>query len=113
MEVPGSPESALREGAHPAGTEAEVEGRLVGSRYRLLRRLGSGGMGSVYLCEHVALGRRYALKILHADQAIDPELVSRFRQEAQAASRIDQENVVDVVDYGADVTGDLYYVMEL
>jgi serine/threonine-protein kinase len=69
-------------------------------------------MGSVYLCEHVTLGRRYALKILHAARALDPELVNRFRQEAQAASRIAQENVVEVLDYGEEPGGALYYVME-
>lgn len=90
-----------------------MAGRLVGGRYRLVRRLGTGGMGAVYLCEHVTLGRRYAVKILHADRATDPELVERFRQEAQAASRIAQENVVDVIDCGQDEGGDLYYVMEM
>jgi serine/threonine-protein kinase len=90
-----------------------VEGRLLGGRYRLIRPLGTGGMGTVYLCEHAVLGRRYALKVLHADRANDPELVERFRQEARAASRIDQENVVDVVDFGHDPGGELYYVMEV
>jgi serine/threonine-protein kinase len=69
-------------------------------------------MGSVWLCEHVALGRRYALKVLNADRAADPELVERFRQEARAASRITQENVVDVIDSGEDAGGVHYYVME-
>jgi serine/threonine-protein kinase len=90
-----------------------VEGRVLGGRYRLLRQLGTGGMGSVWLCEHVALGRRYALKVLNADRAADPELVERFRQEARAASRITQENVVDVIDSGEDAGGEHYYVMEV
>jgi eukaryotic-like serine/threonine-protein kinase len=112
MVGPGSSESARREGAHPDGTSGE-EGRIVGARYRILGQLGSGGMGAVYLCEHLVLGRRYAIKILQAGRALDAELVGRFRQEAQAASRIDQENVVQVVDFGEDQGGDLYYVMEL
>ncbi len=112
MVAPGSSESARQEGAHPGGTSTGVAGRIVGARYRILRQLGTGGMGSVYLCEHVALGRRYAIKVLHAGHGLDPELVSRFRQEAQAASRIHQENVVEVVDFGEDPGGDLFYVME-
>lgn len=113
MVASGSPESARREGDHPSGTPAGLEGRVVGGRYRLIRKLGTGGMGSVYLCEHVTLGRRYALKLLHPSGALGPELVDRFRQEAQSASRIQQENVVDVLDFGEDGGGDLYYVMEL
>jgi len=87
-------------------------GRLLGGRYRLVRRLGSGGMGTVYLCEHAVLSRRYALKVLHADRASDPEVVERFRQEARAASQIDQENVIEVLDFGEDPSGELFYVME-
>ncbi|MBK9516789.1 MAG: serine/threonine protein kinase [Anaeromyxobacter sp.] len=113
MVEPGSSESARREGNHSGGAAAGAEGRLIGGRYRVLQALGSGGMGSVYLCEHATLGRRCAVKVLHADRAIDPELVERFRQEAQAASRIAHENVVEVVDYGQDEGGDLYYVMEM
>ena len=113
MDAWGPPDSTGREGARSGLATEGLSGRVLGGRYRILRSLGSGGMGSVYLCEHVALGRRYALKVLHADRAGNPELVERFRQEAQAASRIDQENVVDVLDYGEDPGGELYYVMEV
>jgi serine/threonine-protein kinase len=90
-----------------------VEPRVISSRYRLLRRLATGGMGSVYLCEHLTLGRRYALKLLqHAGEA-SAELAERFQQEARAASRIHHENVVEVLDFGEEPGGDLFYVMEL
>jgi serine/threonine-protein kinase len=112
MGHPSSPDSAGQEGARAMPAPTGAVGRVLGGRYRLLRRLGTGGMGSVWLCEHVALGRRYALKVLNADRATDPELVERFLQEARAASRITQENVVDVFDFGQDAGGEHYYVME-
>ncbi len=97
----------------PSGAAPErMLGRVLGNRYRVLSRLGEGGMGTVYLCEHTVLQRRFALKVLRADLGGDPELAERFRNEAIAASRIGQENVVDVVDFGGEDEGALYYVME-
>jgi len=87
-------------------------GRVLGDRYRVLSRLGEGGMGTVYLCEHAVLRRKFALKVLRPELGDDRELVERFRNEAIAASGIGQENVVDVVDFGAEEDGALYYVME-
>jgi len=113
MDRPSSPDQAGREGIRAGPAPAEVEGRVLGGRYRLLRKLGTGGMGTVWLCEHVALGRHYALKVLSAERAANSELLKRFQQEARAASGIAQENVVDVVDSGEDDAGEHYYVMEV
>ncbi len=113
MDHPNSPDQAGREGIRVEPAPLEVEGRVLGGRYRLMRKLGTGGMGTVWLCEHVGLGRRYALKVLSAERAANPALLARFRQEARAASGIVQENVVDVVDAGEDAGGEHFYVMEV
>ncbi len=107
------PPEPLPRGDESVGAAADAMcGRVFGQRYRVLRRLGEGGMGAVYLCEHEVLGRRFAVKVLRPDRAADLELRERFRNEALAASRIGQENVVDVLDFGEEADGALYYVME-
>jgi len=87
-------------------------GRTLGDRYRVLTRIGEGGMGTVYRVEHVVLGKRMAVKVLRPEFSTDEDLVRRFQREAVAASRIGQENIVDVVDFGRTREGNLYFVME-
>jgi serine/threonine-protein kinase len=87
-------------------------GRTLGDRYRVLARIGEGGMGTVYRVEHVVLGKRMAVKVLRPEFSTDEDLVRRFQREAVAASRIGQENIVDVVDFGRTREGNLYFVME-
>ncbi len=92
---------------------AEVgEGSTVDGRYRLLRRLGSGGMADVWLAEDQHLHRRVALKVLHGRFAQDREFVERFRREAEAAAGLQHPNVVSVFDRG-DVDGTYYIAMQL
>ena len=87
-------------------------GRTLGDRYRILGRIGEGGMGTVYLCEHVALGKRMAVKVLRPEFSGDEELLRRFQHEARAASQIGQENIIDVFDFGHTPEGAAYFVME-
>ena len=80
---------------------AEVsEGSVVDGRYRVLRRLGSGGMADVWLAEDSHLQRQVALKVLHKQFAQDREFVERFRREAEAAAGLQHPNVVSVFDRG-------------
>jgi len=67
-------------------------------KYRLLERVGVGGMGAVYLCEHIHMGRRVALKILPVQQAEDPASLARFYREARAVARLDHPNIVRAHD---------------
>jgi serine/threonine-protein kinase len=90
----------------------DIEGRILGDRYRIVSRLGQGGMGSVYLAEHVALGKRMAVKVLRPEYSRDEELLRRFQHEARAASQIGQENIVQVFDFGHTPEGEAYFVME-
>ena len=91
---------------------AELEpGTIVDGRYRVLSRLGSGGMADVFLAEDQQLGRKVALKLLHRRFAEDPGFVERFRREAQAAAGLQHPNVVSVYDRGSH-DGTYYIVME-
>jgi len=77
------------------------------------KRLGAGGMGTVYMCRHPLIEQTRALKVLHDENASDPELVSRFFQEARAAASIGHENIVEVMDFGTLETerGPMVYMM--
>src|SRR5579863_5652755 len=91
-------------------TELAV-GTLIDARYRVLSRLGSGGMADVFLAEDQQLGRKVAVKLLHRRFAEDPDFVERFRREAQAAAGLQHPNVVGVYDRGA-FDGTYYIAME-
>jgi len=96
-------------------TEAQsvsVIGTLVGGRYRIRRLCGEGGMGRVYEAEHIEIGKRVALKILHPAYSQTPDLVERLKREARAASKISHPNVVDVTDSGTTPDGSFFFVME-
>ncbi|MDQ6778761.1 MAG: Stk1 family PASTA domain-containing Ser/Thr kinase [Actinomycetota bacterium] len=89
---------------------AELEpGTIVDGRYRVISRLGSGGMADVFCAEDQQLGRKVALKLLHRRFAEDPGFVERFRREAQAAAGLQHPNVVSVYDRGSH--DDTYYIV--
>jgi serine/threonine protein kinase len=88
-------------------------GQVISGKYKLLRLLGDGGMGSVYEAQHEVLGTRVAIKVLHADLARRPGLIERFLQEARVAAQIDSANVVRVSDVDRTPDGIAYLVMEL
>jgi serine/threonine-protein kinase len=90
------------------------EGHLLGGRYRVVRRLGAGGMGAVYEAENTWTTRRVAVKVLRARFARDGDIVLRFRQEAVAATRLAHPNIVEVLDMDEDEETDtLFLVQEL
>jgi beta-lactam-binding protein with PASTA domain len=88
-----------------------ADNALVDSRYRIVRRIGSGGMADVYCAEDTHLGRQVALKVLHRRFAQDQEFVERFRREASAAAGLQHPNVVNVFDRGRH-DGTYYIAME-
>ena len=81
-------------------------------QYRLKRVLGFGGMGTVYLAEHLLLRRPCAVKLISPHQAGDPRTLMRFEREVQAAAALTHWNTVEVFDYGHTEDGTFYYVME-
>jgi eukaryotic-like serine/threonine-protein kinase len=97
----------------PAGGYNVAIGERIG-HYRVLAHLGSGGMGSVYRVDHIALGRTLALKVLHASVlSHEPDAAARFLREARAAARIKNAGIVEVFDFGHLPDGRPYIVMEL
>jgi serine/threonine-protein kinase len=86
-------------------------GHVLGN-YRLIRKLGEGGVGTVYEGEHVRLGRKMALKVLHPETAT-AEVIVRFFNEARAVNQIRHPNIVDVEDFVTAETGEHYLIMEL
>ncbi len=90
----------------------DLVGTILADRYQVQQVIGDGGMGSVFLAEHVTLRKKVALKVLHPELCRDQTHVDRFLQEARAASMINHENIVDIVDFGPVPGGSVFFAME-
>jgi serine/threonine-protein kinase len=100
-------------GVHTIGTlrrEAFAARQL--GQYRLKKRLGSGGMGEVYLAEHQMMKRPCAVKLIRPEKAGDPRMLARFEREVRATAKLSHWNSIDIYDYGRTADGTFYYVME-
>jgi serine/threonine-protein kinase len=91
---------------------SDLVGTLVGGRYQVIKRLGEGGMGEVFLAEHVRMKRKSAIKIMRAALVHEPEALQRFTREAENASKISHPNVASIFDFGETDEGLVYLAME-
>ena len=101
----------------PTGAKARPKDRYIGreilnGQFKILKKIGTGGMGSVYKASQPQMNRMVAVKILHAKLKNRQDLVSRFRREARAMSHLTHPNTVKVFMYGELESGELYIVME-
>ncbi|MBN1771150.1 MAG: protein kinase, partial [Deltaproteobacteria bacterium] len=111
----GEPDAEAVEVAAPVpshGRSIDRTGEVLDGKYRLARRIGEGGLGAVYEAHHLAIDRRYAIKILHAEVSRDRELVARFHHDPQAAAATGHSAIADVYDVGETADGAPYVVEE-
>src|SRR5947207_4374654 len=95
-----------------SGRTQSLVGQVLADRYHIMKKLGEGGMGQVYLAEHVKMGRRSAIKVMNPAMVHDPEAVARFNREAANASRISDSHVCAIYDFGETEDGLIYLAME-
>jgi serine/threonine-protein kinase len=92
--------------------QGDLVGSVIAERYHISKKLGEGGMGAVYLGEHVKMGRKSAIKVMSSSMANDAEAIARFNREAMNASRINHPNVCAIYDFGETADGLVYLAME-
>ena len=88
-----------------------LEGKLLGNRYEIIEKIGSGGMATVYKAKDRVLNRNVAVKVLRGDLATDEKFIRRFQREALSASSLSHPNIVEMYDVGED-DGNYFLVME-
>ncbi len=91
----------------------DLHGVVLGGRYRLVALIGSGGMGTVWEAEHVEIGHKVAVKLMHSEATRDADRVARFRREAHVAGNLGHDNICNVLDIGFSDEHGLYLVMPL
>jgi serine/threonine-protein kinase len=96
-----------------AAVGPDLVGREIGGRYRVVAKLGEGGMGAVYRGEQISLKRKVAIKVLRPELSADAGLVRRFNAEAELCAKLSHPNTVGIYDFGQDSDGSLYIAMEL
>jgi hypothetical protein len=100
------------EGEVRAQAPGELTGTVLGGKYRIGRKIGSGGIGVVYAAEHTSLGHEVAIKVLRGAAAMDGSEIARLRREAHIQVRLDQPNIARVIDLDQMADGSIYVVME-
>jgi serine/threonine-protein kinase len=100
-------------GDAPITSQGDLVGTVLGGKYRIGKRIGSGGIGVVHAAEHLGLGTQVAVKVLRGAAAKDGSEIARLRREAQVASALDHPNVVKVFDLDQLPDGSIFVVMEL
>jgi serine/threonine-protein kinase len=98
-------------GSQESSADSRI-GTVLSERYRIDALLGEGGMGKVYAAEHVLMKKRLAVKVLHRELTLVPEVVARFEREAMAAANIDHANVAAATDFGRLADGAVFLVLE-
>jgi serine/threonine-protein kinase len=102
----------LADDAKGASQEDPLIGQVIADRFRIVSKLGVGGMGTVYRAEHCYIKKQVALKLLRPEITENPDAVTRFQREALAASTIGHENIVAIDDFGRLPDGQVYLTME-
>jgi serine/threonine protein kinase len=100
------------DGARLAATREWAPGTVIGDKYRIVAKIGQGGMGTVYKAVHMALEEVCALKVMDSRLASDPKFLARFRQEARVARKLRHPNIVHVDDLDQADDGSLFIAME-
>jgi eukaryotic-like serine/threonine-protein kinase len=110
----GKATSSTEPVSNPSLGEAPVLiGRVIAGRYRILSKLGEGGMGAVFQAEQISLKRTVAVKLLRPDLSANAMLLRRFNAEAEAVAKLRHPNTVNIYDFGQDTDGTLFIAMEL
>jgi serine/threonine-protein kinase len=112
MRLCGVDGTALEPMRKEGSTGDRYIGRTIKGRYQIIKKLGEGGMGAVYLAEQISMARKVALKVLQGNYATDDEFIGRFRREARLAASLNHPYIVTVYDFDQGDEGSLFIAME-